>query len=541
MALVTLMSAITATYLVHAASAKAASSPSGTVYYVSPTGADANNGAESAPWRTVAHGLASLKPGDTLYLMGGTYVENVTSTAIRPATPDAPITVANYPGQRPVIQGLLWLANPSYWTLNGINVTWNPANGSTNHMVKMTNGAGWTIENSELWGAHSYADLLVAGTTSGYPTNWKVANNCIHDTYASNQTNQDHLVYVNTGLTAGAGTIEHNILFNATNGEAVKLGGASSTSGGTANVLVRYNTMYNAAQSMLVAWQSTANTISGNIMGLVGTGYGNIRGYQLNGANNVATGNVGYLASKLILNDAGYVGVADGGANKFPVDPGFDSTTSCAGFHPSNPATTDFGAYAGVPVPDTTPPSVPAGLAGSALGETTVNLSWSASTDNVGVAGYTVYRNGTKVGSVGASATSYTDSGVSPAVTYSYAVDAFDAAGNHSATSQPVSVTPPDLTPPSVPDGVVAEETGIGQAHVSWNASSDNVGVAGYTIYRNGVKLATVSASTTSYTDTSASLLILYTSSYTVDAFDAAGNRSQQSDAATVPVLGLVR
>ncbi|QEU82564.1 hypothetical protein CP968_33785 [Streptomyces subrutilus] len=60
-------------------------------------------------------------------------------------------------------------------------------------------------------------------------------------------------------------------------------------------------------------------------------------------------------------------------------------------------------------------------------------MSWSASTDNTGVSGYDVYRNGTKVGT--ASGTSYTDSGPAAATTYRYQVKARDRAGNTSATS----------------------------------------------------------------------------------------------------------
>src|SRR4051794_19955776 len=138
-----------------AGSAGAASS----TYYVSPSGSDSGPGSISAPWRTVAKGLTSLRAGDTLYIRGGTYVENIQSPTISTGTATARIVVANYPGERPVIQGLLWLQRPSYWTLDGINVTWNSANPSTDHMVKMINGVGWTVKNSEIWGAHSYAGL----------------------------------------------------------------------------------------------------------------------------------------------------------------------------------------------------------------------------------------------------------------------------------------------------------------------------------------------------------------------------------------------
>jgi cellulose 1,4-beta-cellobiosidase len=66
-------------------------------------------------------------------------------------------------------------------------------------------------------------------------------------------------------------------------------------------------------------------------------------------------------------------------------------------------------------------------------------LSWSASTDNVGVAGYRVYRNGVQVGT--ASGTTFTDTGLSAATQYTYTVAAYDAAGNVSAQSSGITAT----------------------------------------------------------------------------------------------------
>jgi hypothetical protein len=70
-----------------------------------------------------------------------------------------------------------------------------------------------------------------------------------------------------------------------------------------------------------------------------------------------------------------------------------------------------------------------------------VTFGWSPSTDNVGVAGYTVYRDGTAIGTSGGSTPSYTDATAAPSTTYRYVVDAYDAAGNHSALSAALSVT----------------------------------------------------------------------------------------------------
>src|SRR5213595_3659096 len=182
------------------------------------------------------------------------------------------------------------------------------------------------------------------------------------------------------------------------------------------------------------------------------------------------------------------------------------------------------------PPPDTTPPSVPTGLRATAVSSSQINLSWAASSDNVGVSGYRVFRDGTQIATT--SATSFPNTGLSPSTTYSYTVAAFDAAGNLSAQSSPASATTPaapDTTPPSVPTGLTASAVSSSQINLSWAASSDNVGVSGYRVYRNGAQIATTSA--TSFPNTGLSPSTTY--SYTVAAFDAAGNLSAQSGPAS--------
>lgn len=173
---------------------------------------------------------------------------------------------------------------------------------------------------------------------------------------------------------------------------------------------------------------------------------------------------------------------------------------------------------------DFTPPSTPAGLTATATATPLqVSLSWTASTDNVGVTGYTLYRNGTSMATVNGVTTTCIDLVPSPG-TYSYTVDAFDAAGNHSAQSTAVSITFADVTPPSVPGNFTAVAASSTQVNLAWTASTDNVGVAGYTVYRDAAVLTSLPASSLSYSDTSVTASTSYT--YAVDAFDAAGNHS---------------
>jgi N-acetylmuramoyl-L-alanine amidase/chitodextrinase len=313
--------------------------------------------------------------------------------------------------------------------------------------------------------------------------------------------------------------------------------------------------------------------------------------------------------------------------------------------------------------PDTEPPTVPTNLVGTPVSPTQVNLSWSPSTDNSGVAGYYIYRNSVGIGS--STTTSYSDSTCSSNTTYTYEVSAYDAALNESAKSAPAVVTTPvvsdividnvsatfggtwftgtssvdkygadyryatstatetatatftptleaagtydvycwypqganrsamapytvywnggsqtvpmnqqanggrwnllvaakpflagasgyvkigngtgetalnvmadavrfllitqaDTQAPTVPTNLTATPVSPTQVNLAWTASTDNVGVTGYKIYRNSAQIGT--SATTSYSDTTCSPNTTYT--YTVSAYDAAGNESAQS------------
>jgi len=102
---------------------------------------------------------------------------------------------------------------------------------------------------------------------------------------------------------------------------------------------------------------------------------------------------------------------------------------------------------------DTTAPTTPTSLTASAVSSSQINLSWNASTDNVGVAGYKIYQNGgtTPIATV-TSGTVYQNTGLTASTTYSYTVVAYDAAGNTSPVSAAVSAKTSSTTP-STPSG----------------------------------------------------------------------------------------
>ena len=182
---------------------------------------------------------------------------------------------------------------------------------------------------------------------------------------------------------------------------------------------------------------------------------------------------------------------------------------------------------------DTEPPSVPQNQSIASVTETSFRMSWSAATDNVGVTGYALYLNGTKVGTT--TGTSYTYTGLTCGTAYTVGLEAFDAAGNTSnltlatgpaATS---ACTPTaDTQAPSSPGNLALGAVSQTSVSVSWSASSDNVGVAGYGYYRGGSLVG--NGAGTSYVFSGLTCGTGY--SLAIDAYDAAGNRSGKSSIA---------
>ena len=134
------------------------------------------------------------------------------------------------------------------------------------------------------------------------------------------------------------------------------------------------------------------------------------------------------------------------------------STTS-----PTSGAQTTHIYFEVVPAPssgETEPPTVPTNLSATAVSSSQINLAWTASTDNVGVTGYRIFRGGPQTGT--SATTTFADTGLAANTQYSYTVLAYDAAGNVSGQSASASAT----TLPSNPSG--PEPTGwfAGDPHV---------------------------------------------------------------------------
>jgi galactose oxidase-like protein len=175
---------------------------------------------------------------------------------------------------------------------------------------------------------------------------------------------------------------------------------------------------------------------------------------------------------------------------------------------------------------DNSPPSQPTGLALS-MPNGKPSLSWTPSTDDIGVAGYIIHRS--TDGTLGAEVArtlgaTWIDPSPTPGTTYTYAVEAYDVAGNVSVATSPASITvyraPANLT-------VILTS---GKPQLTWDASTDFVGVANYAIYRStkgvlGGKVASTTATT--WKDPSVKPGVTYT--YGIKAYDSAGYTSGPS------------
>ncbi len=226
----------------------------------------------------------------------------------------------------------------------------------------------------------------------------------------------------------------------------------------------------NDSSSVTVTWTASTDTGSG------------VSGYSLssNGVQVSTTTSTSAVITGLTCGTTYTIGVAaiDGAGNSSPPATLVASTYSC----PPKKVSSASGTA------DLLPPTAPFALTSTSVGQTTISLSWVASTDNIGVTGYDVYENGSQMGS--ATGTTYNLIALTCGTSYTFAVDAFDAAGNHSTqTSAAISTAAcatSDIQAPTVPTGLTVGSATQTSVVLSWVASSDNVGVVGYDAFVNG-------------------------------------------------------
>jgi chitodextrinase len=288
------------------------------------------------------------------------------------------------------------------------------------------------------------------------------------------------------------------------------------------------------APSGLTATATTASQI--NLAWMASTDNVGVTGYNIQSCQGVGCMNFAPVASVSgTTTSYSNTGLNASSSYSYQVQ-AMDAAGNLSAF--SNVATTSTPA-------DTTSPSTPTNLAATAVSSVQINLTWTASTDNVGVTGYNVLRcqgtNCTNFVQDAQPRVNYLDdTGLAASTSYSYEVQAFDAAGNLSGFSTVATATTPsnDTTPPTAPSNLTATATSTSQINLAWTASTDNVGVSGYNLQRCSgsgcttfAALTSVSGTTTTYSNTGLTGSTSY--SYRVQATDAAGNLSAFSNAAT--------
>ncbi|WP_437836093.1 lectin [Sorangium sp. So ce1153] len=188
---------------------------------------------------------------------------------------------------------------------------------------------------------------------------------------------------------------------------------------------------------------------------------------------------------------------------------------------------------------DTQPPTPPSGLRASNVTCSSATISWSAATDDSGVAFYDIYHDGQQMTSVSGSTLSTTIT-VMPGVSWGVYVNARDAAGNVSQASETLPLATPhcevDTQPPTAPSNLTARASGT-SVTLQWSASTDNAAVTAYDIYRDSAKVGTVAGTAsnpppTSFVDSGLAATRAY--AYHVVARDAQGNVSPASGSVSV-------
>ncbi|PSL53499.1 glucose/arabinose dehydrogenase [Saccharothrix carnea] len=179
---------------------------------------------------------------------------------------------------------------------------------------------------------------------------------------------------------------------------------------------------------------------------------------------------------------------------------------------------------------DAIPPTPPRNLRATGKTEHSVSLAWDASVDNVGVVGYDVYQHGQLMVSVSGTTLSATVIGLEADTRYDWTVFARDAAPNVSRASNSVVVRTEsvvlDNESPTAPVNVRVTGRSPTSVSLAWDAATDNVGVTGYLVHRDGAQVGAADGTATTVTGLAAGTGYRFS----VRAQDAAGNLSPFSD-----------
>jgi chitodextrinase len=557
-------------------------------YYVSSSGSDASAGTVTAPFATLQKAVNLANPGDTIYMRGGTYLLSDSGVQTsRSGSSGNYISVFNYPGETPILDGInittsyrsaIQLTNAAWWHFQGLEIKNAPAHGiylvgtSSNNIIERNvlhhntriqlNGAGISVvdtaaNNLILNNDSHHNGVLGSSGGDGIGVNYTQALGNIvrgNRVWLNNDDGIDLWDAANVlveGNWSWQNGLKDDLTASGGNGTGFKLGGPDA--GGGLH-MVRNNLAWgnahsgfdqNTAQLPMTLFNNTAygNSIFGGGNFAFFSAVAHVLKNNLAFNPNTVSFNAAVLQTynswnlAVTVSAADFVSVDFSGATGARAADGSLPTINflklAAGSNlidkgvnvglPYSGSAPDLGAYEYALSADTQAPTAPTSLTATAISNSQIDLSWTASTDNVGVVGYDVYRGGVKIGTT--ASTTYSSTGLTAATTYSYSITAFDAAGNTSApsTSATARTGPtPDTTPPTVS---IASPTGGSVSNtvaVSVNAA-DNVGVARVDLRVNGVTVASTNVAPYQFAWNSTTVPN-GSVALTAVAFDAAGN-----------------
>lgn len=242
------------------------------------------------PLRTIQVAIRIAKPGDVIIVRAGVYPEAAGWSARTTATPNAPIVLQSYPGERVELNGTLIMKNANYWNIRGIRFTHNSTVQTGQAIVAFAGGTGWAFENNEVSGSTGVANVLVEAlgtpSSSTAPRDYRIAANCIHNNAGTGAAGTYHNIYLMSSIYSTGGLIERNLLAGAPRGSNIKVSASSSSEANDSphNALIRYNTMLYSSSGVSIGLKAENISVEKNIIALPtnqGPYDGGVKTYQL--------------------------------------------------------------------------------------------------------------------------------------------------------------------------------------------------------------------------------------------------------------------
>ena len=325
------------------------------------------------------YNVARLHPGDTLKLRPGTYSVGWAKFYagpfpgshgnFSPGTAAAPITItAEDPNNRPLLRGILAFQGGDYVILDHLRVEATVPNWPA---LRMTDGVGWSVRNSEFFGAkntHALANVEIGGGVNplrpGQPSRFTFLYNAVHDasnTAARAAAHSEHNIYVYFhGSRTSGGLIQRNLIWGHPNGTGIKLGdGGAYNSPGPWGVTVAFNTIASGGRQIMLHGNIRNNKIVGNLFWRATQSFVSdprttqVYVHEVTGGGNVLSYNYAY-GSSMFMFDVRHpftpsASIVHNAANRLSAarttDPRFSLAYLSWGWLTSNPAVAAYGRY----------------------------------------------------------------------------------------------------------------------------------------------------------------------------------------------------